>query len=103
MVRFWASRTSQLRYGRRAPSLYTAIGKIGITNVIQVILAVADLRQLAATERSFIRQLSPVFNILGVAGDIALPRAVQRLFGSSVCEDVRIVGARILRHKHGLR
>ena len=45
-----------------------------------------------------IYQLSPVFNILGVAGDIALPRAVQRLLGSSVCEDVRIVGAQILRH-----
>ena len=87
-----------MRYGRRAPGLYTAIGKIGVENVIQVILASVDLSQLAASERAFIRRLSPLFNILGVASDLALPCAVLRLFGSSVCEDVRIVAARILRH-----
>ena len=81
MVKFWASRASQMRYGRRAPGLYKAIAKIGASNVIQVILASPEQHRLAAVERSFIRQLSPVFNILGLPGDIALPRAVQRLFG----------------------
>ena len=29
-----------------------------------------------------------------------LPRAIQRMFGASVCEDVRLVGAQLLRHNH---
>ena len=98
LVRLWASRASIQRYGKRAPGLYKAIGKVGACNVIQVILAESARDRLAATECAFIRQLSPVFNVIGVSGDIALPRAVQRLFGSSICEDVRIVGAQILRH-----
>ena len=92
MARCWASRSSQMRYGQRAPALYKAIGKVGIRNVIQVVLASTTLQQLASVERFFIRQLSPVFNTLGVFGDTALPRAVQRL------EDVRIVAAQVLRH-----
>ena len=97
-ARCWASRASGRRYGDRIPALYKAIAKIGRSNIIQVILADVTLQQLASAERAFIRQLSPVFNILGVPGDIALPRAVQRLFGSSICEDVRMVAAQLLRH-----
>ena len=98
MARCWASRTSSSRYGQRAPALYKAISKIGMGYVIQVVLSSTTVQQLASTERTFIRQLSPVFNILGVSGDVALPRAVQRLLGSSVCEDVRIVASQLLRH-----
>ena len=59
MVRCWTSRTSAIRYGQRAPALYKAIGKIGVSNVIQVVLASVTLQQLASAERAFIRQLSP--------------------------------------------
>ena len=97
-AKMWASRTSAQRYGKRAPSLYTAIAKSGVENVIQVILAQTTRERLAATECAFIRLLSPVFNVQGVSGDIALPQAIQRLFVSSVCEDIRLVGAKILRH-----
>ena len=94
----WASRASVRRYGRRTPSMYSAIAKIGASNVIQVILAEATQENLSATEYAFIRQLSPVFNVLGVSADVALPRAIQRLLGSSLCEDIRLVGAKLLRH-----
>ena len=57
MVRCWTSRTSAIRYGQRAPALYKAIGKIGVFNVIQVVLASVTLHQLASelplSERSF--------------------------------------------------
>ena len=72
----------------------------GRGNVIQVILADVTLQQLASAERDFIHQLSPVFNILGIPSDVALPRAVQRLIGSSICEDVRIIAAQLLRRNH---
>ena len=63
-------------------------------------MADVTLQQLASAERAFIHQLSPVFTILGVPGDVALSRAVQRLFGSSFCEDVRMIAAQLLRHNH---
>ena len=97
-AKMWASRTSLKRYGKRIPCMYAAIANIGISNVIQVILAETTQEQLAAIECAFIRRLSPVFNVRGVSGDVALPRAIQRLLGASVCEDVRLVGAKLLRH-----
>ena len=99
-AKMWASRTSTRRYGRRIPSLYAAIAKAGPENIIQVILADPAHEKLASTELAFIRNLSPVFNVLGASGDGSLPQAVRRLFGASVCEDVRLVGAKILRHNN---
>ena len=100
MAKLWASPASSHRYGYRAPGLYKAIAKVGLSNVVQVILAAPAREKLAATECAFIRQLAPVFNVIGVSGHVALPRAVQRLCGSSLCEDVRIVAAQILRHNN---
>ena len=70
LVKLWASPASCRRYGCRAPGLYRAIGKVRISNVIQVILAEATAEKLAA-ECSFIRMMSPVFNVVGVSGHIA--------------------------------
>ena len=65
MVRCWASRASEKRYGQRAPALYKAIAKIGVCNVIQVVLASTTLHQLASAERAFIRQLRPYSTFWG--------------------------------------
>ena len=100
MVKLWVSPASCRRCGCRAPGLYRAIAQVGIVNVIQVILAEATAEKLAVAECSFIRMLSSVFNVVGVSGHIALPRAMQRLCGSPLCEDVRIVEAQILHQNN---
>ena len=97
MVKLWAFRASKRRYGMRAPDLYRAAGKVGIGNVIMVLLARAELPNLAHVERCYIRLLSPVFNVLGVAGEDALPAAVKRVLGSSMSEDIRLVASALLR------
>ena len=81
----------------RAPDLYRAVGKVGIGNVIMVFIARTELSNLAHVERCCIRLLSPVFNVLGVSGEEALPAAVKRVLGSSMSEDARLVAAALLR------
>ena len=59
MAKLWASSASLHRYGCRTPGLYRAVSKVGIENVVQVILAEATAEKLAATECTFIRSCLP--------------------------------------------
>ena len=54
-------------------------------------------RSLAHAERCYIRLLAPSFNVAGVRGEDALPRAVKRVLGSAYSEDVRLVADALLR------
>ena len=97
MVKLWASRHSVRRYGQRAPDLYKAVAKVGLGNAVMVILAQTERWELAHVERCYIRLLAPVYNVLGTAGEDALPAAVARVLGSSMSEDVRLVASALLR------
>ena len=58
-VNLWQSASSQRCYLSRTPSLYAAIKKTGLGNVIQVILA--ETTAEALTAREWLRT-SPIFN-----------------------------------------
>ena len=101
LARNWSSRHSGRRFNGRTPDLYRAIAKVGIGNGVQVILAqVETAEELKKAERAYIRHFSPVFNVVGVGGEQALPRAVMKVLGSSASDDVRVTGARVLRKNH---
>ena len=97
MAKLWSSRTSERRYGQRAPDLYKALSKAGLGNIVMVILAATEQHALAHAERCFIRWLSPVYNVNGVVSGDGLPRAVVRLLGAAGSEDVRLVASKLLR------
>ena len=64
--------------------------------MVMVILAEAEQWNF---ERVYIRNVSPIFNVIGVGGDDAIPRAVTRLLGSAASQDARMV-ASLLLHKN---
>jgi len=97
LVWICASRASRRRYGQRAPELYRAVAKVGIGNAIMVLLAETEMHRLAHMEGCYIRLLSPVFNVFGTIGDDGLPGVLKRVLGSSMSEDIRLIGAALLR------
>ena len=97
LARLWRSKISKQRYGSRAPDLYKAMTKVGEGNTIMVVFARTMLEQLPSAERTYIKLLSPIFNVAGVSGDSGLPRAVERLLGSAGFEDMCMVASLLLR------
>lgn len=96
----WQSRTSVQRYGGRSPALYRAMAKVGPENVIMVLIAETAAAALRTVEKIFIRKAGPVFNVMGVRTDETIPRALRKLLGASLSEDMRLNAALLLRMNH---
>lgn len=96
-ARLWSSSASRRRYGHRCPEFYKAFAQAGLGNIVMVFLAVCEENTVRHLEKCYIRQLAPVFNVLGVHVEDALPGAVKRLLGSAASEDVRLVATALLR------
>ena len=97
MANLWDSKTSRHRFLSRKPALYAALASAGIGNVVMVILACPTTTTLAAIERHYIRQLSPVYNWVASDDSEKIPGFPANLLGSATCDDLLSLASRVLR------
>ena len=99
-ARLWQSTTSRTRYGQRCPPLYAAMGSVSPNNVCFVVLEVTTQQQLAQRERHYIRQLEPVFNVVGTTGNLAPWGEAAASLEALTCDELFTLGDRLLRQAH---
>ena len=78
-------------------ALYGAMAAVGCENVVMVIVAKTTAASLAQQERSFMKRLRPVFNIVSMDDDPILHGQAARLLGAATCDDVLSMADKILR------
>ena len=99
-AQLWQSRTSSCHFSGRAPPLYAAMAAVSPRNVCLVILERTVPVLLARRERAYIRALEPVFNSVGISGEVRpWGRAALALRAAS-CDDVFTLADRLLRRAH---
>lgn len=94
LSKLWKESKGTVRYNPRAPSMYVAYSKVGLGNVVMVILerVPAGGQWLAMRERHYIRLFSPVWNTVSVSES-----ASRGLWKNVLTEEPLMIAARLLR------
>ena len=95
--RLWSSETSKARYAGRRSALYAAMAAVGHENVVMVIVAQTTAASLAQQERTYMKALRPVFNIVAMDEDPVLHGQAARILGATTCDDVLSIADKVLR------
>ena len=95
--RLWSSETSKARYAGRRSALYAAMAAVGHENVVMVIVAQTTAASLAQQERTYVKALRPVFNIVAMDEDPVLHGQAARILGATTCDDVLSIADKVLR------
>ena len=91
LAKLWSTKTSRSRFAFRRSPHYAAMAAVSCSNVVMVVLANPNPRELLQAEKYFTRRLQPVFNFRNVGGTCLNSATIAGT------EDVVLAANRILR------